>query len=143
MAVPSVASGAATTATKGAASAAVKGAGFANVASAAGDLGSVAISAISTINDVNKRRKFEQNFAQLTLEQQKGLELRLIESKSQTERLAVLSEYLTQLNTQRIANLASFYSDREKSKRTNLLIIAGGIALIGVIAAIILIKNKN
>lgn len=139
MAVPSVATGATSTA----ASAAVKGAGFANVASGIGEIGSVAISAISTINDVNKRRKFEQNFAQLTLEQQKGLELKLIDAKSQTERLALLTEYLTQLNTQRIANLSNFYSDREKSKRTTLLIIAGGVALLGVIVAVVLIKNKK
>lgn len=122
-------------------SAVQKGAGAANVASAIGDVGSVAISAISQINDTNKRRKFEQNFAQLTLEQQKGLEIKLIEAKSQTEKLSVLSQYLTQLNTQRIANLANFYSDKEKSKRTMLLVLAGGVALLGIITLIV-IKRK-
>jgi len=109
-------------------SAVQKGAGAANVASAIGDVGSVAISAISQINDTNKRRKFEQNFAQLTLEQQKGLEIKLIEAKSQTEKLSVLSQYLTQLNTQRIANLA----------RTMLLVLAGGVALLGIITLIVI-----
>ncbi len=128
-------------ATSAATSAATKGAGAANIASAIGDVGAVAISAISTINDVNKRRKFEQNFSQLTLEQQKGLEIKLIEAKSQSQKLAVLSEYLTQLNTQRIANLANFYSDKEKSKRTMLLVLAGGIAVLAIVTLIV-IKKK-
>jgi hypothetical protein len=129
-------------ASKAASSAAQKGAGAANIASAVGDVGAVAISAISTINDVNKRRKFEQNFAQLTLDQQKGLELKLLDTNSQSERLKILGEYLTQLNSQRIANLANFYSDKEKSKRTNLLIIAGGVGILAIIATIIILKRR-
>lgn len=125
-----------------AASAAAKGAGAANVASAIGDIGGTAISAISTINDVNKRRKFEQNFSLLTLEQQKGLDLKLLETNSQSERLRILGEYLTQLNSQRIANLSNFYSDKEKSKRTNLLIIAGGVAVLAVITVIVILKRR-
>ncbi len=128
-------------ATSAATSAATKGAGAANAASAIGEAGATVISAISQINDANKRRKFEQNFAQLTLEQQKGLEIKLIEAKSQTEKLSVLTQYLTQLNTQRIANLAGFYSDKEKSKRTMLLVLAGGIAVLAVITLIV-IKKK-
>jgi hypothetical protein len=125
------------------ASTAAKGAKAADTIGAIGEIGATAISAISTINDVNKRRKFEQNFAQLTLEQQKGLDLKLLEAKSQTERLAILGQYLTQLNSQRIANLSSFYGEKEKAKRTNLLIIAGGVALLGVIVAIVLIKRNK
>lgn len=123
------------------ASTAAKRAKGADTIGAIGEIGATAISTISTINDVNKRRKFEQNFAQLTLEQQKGLDIKLGEAKSQTERLSILSQYLTQLNSQRIANLASFYGDKEKAKRTNLLIITGGVALLGVIVAIELIKR--
>ena len=128
-------------ASSAATSAATKGAGAANVASAIGEVGSVAISAISQINDVNKRRKFEQNFAQLTLDQQKGLEIKLIEAKSQTEKLAVLGQYLTQLNAQRIANLAGFYSDKEKSKITMLLVLAGGVAVLAIVTLIVLKKK--
>ena len=123
------------------ASTAAKGAKGADTIGAIGEIGATAISTISTINDVNKRRKFEQNFSLLTLEQQRGLDIKLGEAKSQTERLSILSQYLTQLNSQRIANLASFYGDKEKAKRTNLLIIAGGVALLGVIVAIVLIKR--
>ena len=137
MPAPAASSAASSAAT----SAATKGAGAANVASAIGEVGSVAISAISQINDVNKRRKFEQNFAQLTLVQQKGLEIKLIEAKSQTEKLAVLSQYLTQLNAQRIANLAGFYSDKEKSKRTMLLVLAGGVAVLAIVTLIVLKKK--
>jgi hypothetical protein len=128
-------------ATSAATSAATKGAGAASAASAIGEAGATVISAISQINDANKRRKFEQNFSQLTLEQQKGLEIKLIEAKNQSQKLAVLSEYLTQLNTQRIANLANFYSDKEKSKRTMLLVLAGGIAVLAIVTLIV-IKKK-
>lgn len=128
-------------ATSAATSAATKGAGAASAASAIGEAGATVISAISQINDATKRRKFEQNFSQLTLEQQKGLEIKLIEAKNQSQKLAVLSEYLTQLNTQRIANLANFYSDKEKSKRTMLLVLAGGIAVLAIVTLIV-IKKK-
>ena len=125
------------------ASTAAKRAKGADTIGAIGEIGATAISTISTINDVNKRRKFEQNFAQLSLEQQKGLDIKLGEAKSQTERLSILSQYLTQLNSQRIANLASFYGDKEKAKRTNLLIIAGGVALLGIIVAIVVLKRNK
>lgn len=141
MPVPATAATAATTASN-AASSASKLASTASVVSAAGEVAATAISAISQISDANKRRKFEQNFAQLTLEQQKGLELKVLEAKSATERLAVLSEYLTQLNSQRISNLASFYSDKEKAKRTNLLLIAGGLGVFAIIITIIILKKK-
>lgn len=132
---------AAATATKGA-SVAAKGAQAANVASAVGEVGATAISAISQINDANKRRKFEQNFQQLTLEQQKGLDMMVLRAKSQSERLGILSQYLTQLNAQRIQNLSNFYSDKEKSKRTNLLLIGGGILVVGVIVTILVLKRR-
>ena len=124
------------------ATAAAKGAQAANIASSVGEVGATAISTISQINDVNKRRKFEQNFQMLTLEQQKGLEMMMLKAKSQSERLGILSQYLTQLNAQRIQNLSNFYSDREKSKRTNLLLIGGGILVVGVIITILVLKRK-
>lgn len=124
------------------ASAAAKGAQAANVASAVGEVGATAISAISQINDANKRRKFEQNFQQLTLDQQKGLEMMMLRAKSQSERLTILSQYLTQLNAQRIQNLSNFYSDREKSRRTTLLLIGGGIIAVGIIVTILVLKRK-
>lgn len=129
------------TAAKGA-QAAAKGAQAANIASSVGDVAGTAISAISQINDTNKRRKFEQNFQKLTLEQQKGLEMMMLQTKSQSERLGILSQYLTQLNSQRIANLTNFYAEKEKGKRTNLLLIGGGIIVIGVIVTILVLKNK-
>ena len=67
------------------ASTAAKGAKGADTIGAIGEIGATAISTISTINDVNKRRKFEQNFSLLTLEQQRGLDIKLGEAKSQTE----------------------------------------------------------
>jgi len=118
-------------------------AGKADVIGAAGQVGALAISTIGQISDANKRRKFEENFSRLTLEQQKGLEMLLIESKSNTERLSVLAQYLTQLNAQRISNLASYYGEKEKSGRNKTLIILGGVVVAGILVTYLLLRNKK
>jgi hypothetical protein len=135
---PAIAASATTTASKAGGLA-----GKADVIGAAGQVGALAISTISQISDANKRRKFEENFSRLTLEQQKGLEMMLIESKSATERLSVLAQYLTQLNAQRISNLASYYGEKEKSSRNKTLLILGGVVVAGILVTYILLKNRN
>jgi len=128
MPTPSVAAGSATSA----ASTAAKGAGAADVIGAGGQAAALAISTIANVSDANQRRRFEQNFSLLNADAQKGLNEKLLQAQSESERLTILSQYLTQLNSQRIANLASFYSDKEKQKRTTTLLIAGGIMVVGI-----------
>jgi hypothetical protein len=128
MPTPSVAAGSATSA----ASTAAKGAGAADVIGAGGQAAALAISTIANVSDANQRRRFEQNFSLLNADAQKGLNEKLLQAQSESERLTILSQYLTQLNSQRIANLASFYSDKEKQKRTTTLLIAGGIVVVGI-----------
>lgn len=128
MPTPSVAAGSATSA----ASTAAKGAGAADIIGAGGQAAALAISTIANVSDANQRRRFEQNFSLLNADAQKGLNEKLLQAQSETERLTILSQYLTQLNSQRIANLASFYSDKERQKRTTTLLIAGGIVVMGI-----------
>ena len=128
MPTPSVAAGSATSA----ASTAAKGAGAADVIGTGGQAAALAISTIANVSDANQRRRFEQNFSLLNADAQKGLNEKLLQAQSESERLTILSQYLTQLNSQRIANLASFYSDKEKQKRTTTLLIAGGIMVVGI-----------
>lgn len=126
----------------GAASKAGGIAGKADVIGAAGQVVGMAISTISTVSDANKRRKFEQNFQMLSLEQQKGLDTLMAQAKSQNERLSILGQYLTQLNSQRISSLANVYADREKQKRTTTILIVVGAFAIGIAAVYFAFKNK-
>lgn len=126
----------------GAASKAGNLAGKADVIGAAGQVVGMAISTISTVSDANKRRKFEQNFQMLSLEQQKGLDTLMAQAKSQNERLSILGQYLTQLNSQRISSLANVYADREKQKRTTTILIVVGAFAIGIAAVYFAFRNK-
>jgi hypothetical protein len=117
-------------------------AGKADVIGAAGQVVGMAISTISTVSDANKRRKFEQNFQMLSLEQQKGLDTLMAQAKSQNERLSILGQYLTQLNSQRISSLANVYADREKQKRTTTILIVVGAFAIGIAAVYFAFRNK-
>ena len=117
-------------------------AGKADVIGAGGQVAAMAISTIATISDANKRRKFEQNFQLLSLEQQKGLDKMLLDAGSQNERISILGQYLTQLNAQRISNLAGFYSDREKQKRTNTILIIVGALGIGLAAVYFAFRKR-
>ena len=135
----------ATQAARQASSAATKASGLAgkaDVIGAGGQVAAMAISTIATISDANKRRKFEQNFQLLSLEQQKGLDKMLLDASSQNERISILGQYLTQLNAQRISNLAGFYSDKEKQKRTNTILIIVGALGIGLAAVYFAFRKR-
>lgn len=96
---------------------------------------------INSVNDQNKRRAFEQNFAALNLDQQNKLGILLMDANSETERLSILSQALASNNIQRISNIATMYAEQEKKKRNQKLIIGGGIILVGLIAVVLIIKK--
>jgi len=124
-----------------AASAATKGANTASFIEAGTSVATTAISTIAQVNDANQRRRFEQNFASLNLDQQQALEREIQNANSSSERLRVLAEYLTVLNTKRINNLVSRYSDEERKKRLNLIIIASGIGLAAILLVYVATKK--
>lgn len=121
-----------------------KSAKAANVASAissGGDIAATAITLIGNIQDQKKRRQFEQNFALLSADQQKALEKQLLNANSESERLRILGDRLTQLNIQRISNIAGVYAEQEKKKRNQQLLIGGGIVLFIAAAVFIIVKK--
>lgn len=128
--------------TSSAASKASSLASKADVISAAGQTAGTAISTIASVSDANKRRKFEQNFQLLSLEQQRGLDTMLINAKGENERLSILGQYLTQLNSQRISNLSNVYANREKQKRTTTILIVVGALSIGLAAVYFAFRKK-
>ncbi len=121
-----------------------KSAKAANVASAissGGDIASTAITLISNIQDQKKRAQFQNNFALLSADQQKALDKQLINANSESERLRILGERLTQLNIQRISNIAGVFAEQEKKKRNQQLLIGGGILLLLASAVFIIVKK--
>ena len=121
-----------------------KSAKAANVASAissGGDIASTAITLISNIQDQKRRAQFQNNFSLLSADQQKALDKQLINASSESERLRILGERLTQLNIQRISNIAGVFAEQEKKKRNQQLIIGGGILLFLSVSVFIIVKK--
>lgn len=96
---------------------------------------------IASVNDKNKRRAFEQNFAALNLDQQNKLAKLVSDANSDTDRLAILTQALTSSTTQRINNIATMYAEMEKKKRNQKLLIGGGILFVGLVAVVLIVKK--
>jgi hypothetical protein len=106
-----------------------------------GNLAIAAANAIANVDDQRKRLVFEQNFSLLNLDQQSKLNELLVNSKSETERLNILTQALAASNVQRINNISNLYAEQEKKKRNQQLVIGSGILLVGIIAIVIIIKK--
>lgn len=105
---------------------------------AGGEAAGAIITAIGGVNDANQRRKFEQNLALLDADQQAALSKALMATNSETERLRILKDTLTNLQNRRIDILVAQYGLGEKQERTKTIIIASimGVVALGIIAYI-------
>lgn len=99
------------------------------------------VATIAGINDQKKRLAFEQNFALLNFDQQAKLNQLLLNAQSESERLAILGRTIESSSKQRINNIAELYAQQEKKKRTEKLIIGGGILFVGLVAVLLIIKK--
>jgi hypothetical protein len=97
---------------------------------------------INSIGDVNKRRKYEQNLAALDYDQKIALNKLLMGAKSEEARQQILAETLGKLNTSRIDALGKIQVEKEKTKKTLLVVGAVG-AVIGILAFIIILAKRN
>jgi beta-lactamase regulating signal transducer with metallopeptidase domain len=97
---------------------------------------------INSIGDVNKRRKYEQNLAALDYDQKIALNKLLMGAKSEEARQQILSETLGKLNTSRIDALGKIQVEKEKTKKTLLVVGAVG-AVIGILAFIVILAKRN
>ena len=105
----------------------------ANTASAIADVANVFTSiatTIASVNDARKREMFQQNLAVLSNDQQLTLAKAINNANSETERLSIISQALTNISSQRIANLQSIVIEQEKKKRTEKIIYASGIIVV-------------
>jgi hypothetical protein len=117
---------------KDAASQAAKGANTADIIQATGDVASLAVNTIASVNDANLKRKFSQNLDALSLDQQDALNKALMEANSETERIKIIRDVLTDVQSKRIDLLVASVSEKEKKTRTNTYIAAGAFILVGI-----------
>jgi hypothetical protein len=99
------------------------------------------VDSITSISDASKRRLYEQNLGLLNFDQKAKLEKLLRSANSEDARQQILAQTLGSANVARIDALAKVQVEKEKTKKTLLVIgIIGGILLIG---GVILVMRKK
>lgn len=98
--------------------------------------------AISGVSDTNKRRKYEQNLASLDYDQKIALNKLLMGAQSEQARQQILGDTLGKLNTARVDALGKLEIEREKTKKTLLVVGVVG-AVIGILAFIVILAKRN
>ncbi len=104
--------------------------GFVQVAAAVVSIGAGIAQTIAGVKDAKKRREFEQSIAMLTLQQQEQLNAKILNAKTQNERLSILTNAVVQLR------IGKEEQANKKELTTALVIIGGGIVLIGILFAV-------
>jgi hypothetical protein len=127
---------------KDAAAQASQAANTAAAIQAGGEVASLAITTIATISDANQKRKFSQNLDALSLEQQDALNRALMEANNETERIKIIRDVLTNLQSKRIDLLVASVTEKENKTRTNTYIAAGAFILVGIGIIAFIIKDK-
>jgi hypothetical protein len=129
----------------GGVSGAVKGAnlsGKADIIAAVGQVAGLAVTTIAGVQDAKQRALYERNLDSLTADQQKALNIALLSANTETERMKLITETLSNLQSKRIDLLTAKIGEDEKKKRANLIISASiiGVIAIGIIAIIAIKK---
>jgi len=101
------------------------------------------VSTIAGISDMNKRRDVEQALGRLSLAEQNAIARELNRAKTQSERLAILTNAVASIRsaetTQKLKNLGMEEADRRKKEMTMIYLIVGlGIAAV---LTVVLIKK--
>lgn len=96
---------------------------------------------IAGISDANQRRKFSQNLDLLNSDQQAALGKALLDAESETERMKILRDVLTDLQSKRIDLLVASVTEKEKKSRTNTYLAAGAFILVGIGLVALIVKR--
>jgi len=87
---------------------------------------------IANISDMGKRRFYEQNLGLLNFDQKEKLEKLLREANSESARQTILAQTIGSSNVARIDALAKVQAEKEKTKKTVLVVsIIGAVILLG------------
>lgn len=106
------------------------------------NIGATTASAITQIQDSKKRQAFQNALMFLSQDKKRELETQLKNADNEVQRIAILSQALTNLQAQRISQLSTSIVDEEKKKRTNSIIFAGGVIAVGGILVFLILKYK-
>jgi len=87
------------------------------------------------ISDAKKQRQLQEKLGKLSLKQAKELESKMIEARSQTERLSIIYQTFAVLENQNLIN------DRKNKQLTLLSFMGGGILLL--VGMAIVFKRKR
>jgi CHASE3 domain sensor protein len=96
---------------------------------------------IAAVSDANQRRKFSQNLDLLNSDQQAALSKALLDAESETERMKILRDVLTDLQSKRIDLLVANVTEKEKKSRTNTYLAAGAFILVGIGLVALIVKR--
>jgi hypothetical protein len=118
-----------------------KAGGIANIVSAGVSVGSSVFSVISNIQDNKQRALFDANFRALSSEQQKKIDQQVSRAKSESDRLSILANALTQISVARISTQATLVSEEEKKKRNDMILIGGVMIATALLITIVIIKK--
>jgi len=114
----------------------------ADVLSSASAIAGQVLSTVSSYIDQNQRRKFEQTLATLSLDQQQKLATEVNKESSELARFKIISDAITKLNAQRIANISNPTIEQEKNKRLQYTYIGIGLIVAASIITYIIYKQK-
>jgi len=114
----------------------------ADVLSSASAIAGQVLSTVSSYIDQNQRRKFEQSLATLSLDQQQKLAQEVNKESSELARFKIISDAVTKLNAQRIANISNPAIEQEKNKRLQYTYIGIGLIVAASIITYIIYKHK-
>jgi hypothetical protein len=113
-----------------------------DVVGALTNIGATTASAITQIQDSKKRQAFQNALMFLSQDKKRELDTQLKNADNEVQRIAILSQALTNLQAQRISQLSTSIVDEEKKKRTNSIIFAGGVIAVGGILVFLILKYK-
>lgn len=96
---------------------------------------------IAAVSDAKQRQKFSQNLELLNSDQQAALGKALLDAESETERMKILRDVLTDLQSKRIDLLVASVTEKEKKNRYNTYLAAGAFILVGIGLVALIVKK--
>jgi hypothetical protein len=106
------------------------------------NIGATTASALTSMQDAKKRRSFENALSFLSQDKKNELEKQLKSADNEVQRISILSQALTNLQTQRISQLSTSIVEDEKKKRAKSIIFASGVIAVGGILVYLILKYK-
>jgi hypothetical protein len=96
---------------------------------------------IAGVADAGKRRLYEQNLSLLNVEEKRKLDSMLMSAKSEEARQQILASTLGNIGSARVSALATVQAEKEKTKKT--LLIVGIGAVVVLVVGLIYISTKK